>query len=82
VTGTSKRDTQGRKTCEDIRCAKKKARRHAAKLTLNITFIVYFMYFQKIVVVIDCTNVNYNAQPYMEDDLNSLDRRSNCCDAV
>jgi hypothetical protein len=59
-----------------------KARRHAAKLTSNITFIVYFMYFRENVVAIDCTNVNYDAQPHIEGDLDSLDRLFNCCDAV
>ena len=59
-----------------------KARRYAAKLTLNINFIVYFICFQENVVMIDYTNVNFNAQLHIEGDLDSLDRRSNCCDAV
>jgi hypothetical protein len=32
--------------------------------------------------VIICTNIIYNSQPYIEDDLYPLGRRSNCCDAV
>jgi hypothetical protein len=43
-------------------------------IPLNINSIVYFICFQENVVVIDCTNVNYNGQPHMEGDLDSLDR--------
>ena len=63
--GTSKRDTQGRKICEDIWCAKKKRDVMLQSYTLNINFIVYFICIQENVVLIDCTNVNYNVQPQL-----------------
>jgi hypothetical protein len=66
---------------EDLRgnsVYEEKARRHVAKLTLNVNFIVYFTYFQENVVVIVCTNTNYNSQPYVEDDLDSLDSELTC----
>ena len=40
--------------------------------TLNVNFIVYFTYFRENVVVIICTNINYNCQPYIEDDFDWL----------
>jgi hypothetical protein len=53
----------GNSVCEE------KARRHVAKLTLYVNFIVYFTYFRENVVVIICTNIIYNSQPYIEDGL-------------
>lgn len=57
----------GNSVCEE------KARRYVGKLTLNVNFIVYFTYFRENVVVIICTNIYYHSQPYMEDDLDSLE---------
>jgi hypothetical protein len=51
-----------------------------AYLEHNFYCVLYVL--SKNVVVIDCTNVNHNARLYIEGDLDSFGRRSNCCDAV
>ena len=71
----------GNSVCEE------KARRHVAKLTLNVNFIVYFTYFRENVVVIICTNINYilshiSKTTWTRLTNGPLDRRSNCCNAV